>query len=98
VGTAVFAIVNFSTRTLAGLSELVVGGVLLVVILVAPTGLMGLVDKLRRRGGAEAPPGAAPRPHAPPGAKNAAGTAPASGAAAPAPGVVAAPLDSKEGQ
>jgi branched-chain amino acid transport system permease protein len=88
VGTAVFAIVNFSTRTLAGLSELVVGGVLLVVILVAPTGLMGLVDKLRRRGGPEAPPGA----------KSAPTSVPASGAAAPAPGVAAAPLDSKEGQ
>jgi len=49
VGTALFALVNFSTRTLAGLSELVVGGVLLLVILVAPTGVMGLLGKLRRK-------------------------------------------------
>ena len=44
-----FAVVNFSTRTLAGLSELVVGLVLLGVILIAPSGVMGFVDKLRKR-------------------------------------------------
>ena len=50
IGTVLFAVVNFSTRTLAGLSELVVGLVLLGVILIAPSGVMGFVDKLRKRG------------------------------------------------
>jgi branched-chain amino acid transport system permease protein len=49
IGTVMFAVVNFSTRTLAGLSELVVGLVLLGVILIAPSGVMGFVDKLRKR-------------------------------------------------
>jgi branched-chain amino acid transport system permease protein len=54
VGTVVFAFVNYSTRTLAGLSELVVGGVLLVIILAAPSGMLGLLDqavaRLTRKG------------------------------------------------
>lgn len=54
IGTAVFAVVNFSTRTFAGLSELIVGTVLLVVILVAPSGIMGLVkNRLFNRDGAD---------------------------------------------
>jgi branched-chain amino acid transport system permease protein len=44
VGTVLFAFFNYSTRTLPGISELVVGIVLLVVILAAPTGVLGLVD------------------------------------------------------
>jgi branched-chain amino acid transport system permease protein len=58
VGTAVFAFVNFSTRTFAGLSELIVGVVLLLVILVAPSGIMGWVKG--RRKGAQADEAAAP--------------------------------------
>jgi branched-chain amino acid transport system permease protein len=54
VGTVLFAFVNYSTRTLVGLSELVVGGVLLIIILAAPSGVLGLVDdavaRLRRGG------------------------------------------------
>jgi branched-chain amino acid transport system permease protein len=49
IGTVLFAVVNFSTRTLVGLSELVVGLVLLVIILVAPTGVAGLIERARGR-------------------------------------------------
>jgi branched-chain amino acid transport system permease protein len=48
VGAFVYAGLNYATRTLAGASELVIGIVLLVIILVAPSGLSGLVDAGRR--------------------------------------------------
>lgn len=49
VGTAIFTVVNYSTRTLAGLSELVMGATLLIVVLIAPNGVMGFVRTLGSR-------------------------------------------------
>lgn len=50
VGTFLFAAIDYGTRTLAGLSELVTGGILLGVVLLAPRGAVGLVQKLDPRG------------------------------------------------
>jgi branched-chain amino acid transport system permease protein len=59
VGTVVFAALEYSTRTLAGLSELIMGVTLLVIVLVAPGGVVGharaLYDRLMRRRQAGAP-------------------------------------------
>lgn len=49
VGSVAFGAMNHWTRGFPGLSEIIVGGVLVVVILVAPTGIMGVIGKLRRR-------------------------------------------------
>lgn len=49
VGTVLFSIINYSTRNLVGLAELVIGVVLLVIVLAAPSGVVGLVHELRRR-------------------------------------------------
>lgn len=49
VGSSAFAAVNYFTRNLAGLSEIVVGVTLLVVVLGAPNGLVGLFIKVERR-------------------------------------------------
>jgi len=49
IGAFALAIINYSTRTLAGVSELTVGGILLAVVLVAPAGILGLVESLARR-------------------------------------------------
>lgn len=49
LGAAVFAVVGFATRTLPGLSEIITGTLLLIVVLVAPEGIIGLVRKLERR-------------------------------------------------
>jgi branched-chain amino acid transport system permease protein len=49
VGAVVFAAVNYFTRTLAGLSEIVIGGILLVIVLVAPLGIIGLFQNLEAR-------------------------------------------------
>lgn len=46
VGTVIFTVVNYSTRTLAGLSELVMGATLLIVVLIAPGGVMGFIRNL----------------------------------------------------
>lgn len=43
IGAAIFSGITFATRTLVGLSEVVVGGILLTVVLTAPTGVMGFV-------------------------------------------------------
>lgn len=48
VGSAAFSTINYFTRGFPGLSEIMVGGILVVVILVAPTGILGLLGKLRR--------------------------------------------------
>lgn len=49
IGAAVFAAISYYTRTFSGLSEVIVGGVLILIILVAPSGIVGLYDGLRRR-------------------------------------------------
>ncbi|WP_414475570.1 branched-chain amino acid ABC transporter permease [Microvirga sp. M2] len=49
VGTVLFSIINYSTRNLVGLSELVIGAILLVIVLAAPSGVVGLVRELRRQ-------------------------------------------------
>lgn len=46
VGSAVFAAISYGTRTLVGLSELVSGVILLLVVLAAPSGIMGTVSNL----------------------------------------------------
>ena len=45
VGSVVFTSINYWT----GLSEMMVGGVLVVIILVAPTGVLGILKKIRTR-------------------------------------------------
>ena len=47
VGAVGFTVINYSTRSYVGLSEVVVGGILLVVILVAPNGIVGLFKQAR---------------------------------------------------
>lgn len=49
VGSAAFAAINYFTRTLQGLAEVVIGAVLLVIVIVAPLGVMGLLKKLETR-------------------------------------------------
>lgn len=49
VGSVVFTIINYSTRTFVGLSEIIVGGTLLAIILIAPSGILGVVSQIRNR-------------------------------------------------
>ncbi|ASP20995.1 high-affinity branched-chain amino acid transport system permease protein LivH [Antarctobacter heliothermus] len=49
VGSVAFSTINYWTRSFPGLSEMMVGGILVVVILVAPTGIVGMLGKLRDR-------------------------------------------------
>ncbi|MBX9459629.1 MAG: branched-chain amino acid ABC transporter permease [Rhizobium sp.] len=49
VGSFVFTSINYWTRNYPGLSEMLVGGVLVVIILVAPTGVLGILQKIRAR-------------------------------------------------
>ncbi|CAH1689215.1 Branched-chain amino acid ABC transporter permease [Hyphomicrobiales bacterium] len=49
VGSVVFTSINYWTRSYPGLSEMLVGGVLVLIILVAPTGVLGILGKLRAR-------------------------------------------------
>ena len=49
IGAAVFAAIGYYTRTYAGLYEVIVGGLLIVIILVAPSGVVGMYRKLRAR-------------------------------------------------
>jgi branched-chain amino acid transport system permease protein len=49
IGSAVFTIINYGTRTLAGLSELIVGLLLLGIILGAPNGIVGFMRMLEPR-------------------------------------------------
>jgi branched-chain amino acid transport system permease protein len=49
IGSAVFTIINYGTRTLAGLSELIVGVLLLAIILSAPNGIVGFLRMLEPR-------------------------------------------------
>lgn len=48
IGAFVYALINYSTRTLAGASEIVIGGILIVIILAAPTGIAGALDRAKR--------------------------------------------------
>ena len=48
VGSVAFTGINYWTRNFPGLSEMLVGGTLVVVILVAPAGIVGLLGSLRR--------------------------------------------------
>ena len=45
--------INYATRTFVGLSEVLVGGVLLGVILLAPDGILGFVRRWRDRSNVE---------------------------------------------
>jgi ABC-type branched-subunit amino acid transport system permease subunit len=49
VGAIVFSAINYATRTYVGLSEVIVGTILLLVILAAPSGIIGLLNKFTRR-------------------------------------------------
>ena len=49
IGTFGLALINYATRTFAGLSELTVGGVLLIVVMIAPAGILGLARSFSRR-------------------------------------------------
>ncbi|MES2990160.1 MAG: ABC transporter permease [Pseudomonadota bacterium] len=49
VGAGLFAAITYSTRTLIGLSELIVGGGLLAIILLAPNGAVGMWRALEQR-------------------------------------------------
>lgn len=46
IGTVAFAVVNFGTRTFAGVAEVIVGGILLVIVLLMPEGIAGFIRKL----------------------------------------------------
>jgi branched-chain amino acid transport system permease protein len=49
VGAGMFAAIAYATRTLVGLSELIVGSGLLVIILLAPNGIVGLWRNVEER-------------------------------------------------
>jgi len=49
VGTVLFSIINYLTRNLVGLSELVIGATLLIIVLAAPSGVIGLVRTAQQR-------------------------------------------------
>lgn len=49
VGTVLFFILEQATRSLAGLSEMVTGGVLLLLVMLAPDGVLGIIGRLRFR-------------------------------------------------
>lgn len=64
VGAGLFAAIAYSTRTLIGLSELIVGTGLLAIILLAPNGAVGMWRQLEERlwGGRKAPAPDKPAP------------------------------------
>lgn len=49
LGAAVFTVINYGTRTLAGLSEVIVGLLLLGIILGAPNGIVGFIRTLEQK-------------------------------------------------
>jgi branched-chain amino acid transport system permease protein len=51
LGTLIFAAIDFVTRTFAGVSEVVVGGILLVVVLAFPGGILGVLGSALRSDG-----------------------------------------------
>ena len=56
IGAFVYALINYSTRTLAGASEIVIGGILIAIILAAPAGIAGTLIAVKRRLGRHAAP------------------------------------------
>lgn len=51
VGSVIFAALNYGTRTLIGVAEVVTGGLLMVIVLAAPTGVVGTLAGVWRRQG-----------------------------------------------
>ncbi|MFA5664558.1 branched-chain amino acid ABC transporter permease [Castellaniella sp.] len=49
IGTVLFSIINYLTRGLVGASEIVIGTILLIIILAAPSGVAGLLKALGLR-------------------------------------------------
>ncbi|CAH1663726.1 MULTISPECIES: ABC transporter permease [unclassified Chelatococcus] len=49
IGTILFFIIDQATRSLAGLSEVVTGSVLLIFVMLAPDGMLGLIGHLRKQ-------------------------------------------------
>lgn len=49
IGTLIFSVINYLTRNLLGLSEVVIGLVLLFIVLAAPNGVVGLLNLMKRR-------------------------------------------------
>lgn len=56
VGTVLFFILDQLTSSLAGLSEMFTGGLLLLLVMLAPDGVLGIVGRLRGRKQARTPP------------------------------------------
>lgn len=55
IGTLLFSVINYLTRGLVGASEIVIGTILLIIILAAPSGVAGLIKALGTRfGGGDA--------------------------------------------
>ena len=48
IGAFALTMVNYATRTFAGLSELMVGGILLAVVMLAPSGIAGFTQSVAR--------------------------------------------------
>jgi branched-chain amino acid transport system permease protein len=46
LGAVIFAGLNFETRAISGFSELIIGAVLLIIVLAAPSGLQGLLARI----------------------------------------------------
>lgn len=59
VGAVSFVLIEFATRTMQGLSEIVIGGLLLIIVLAFPGGIMGLAQRTLRRRRVGAAPGMA---------------------------------------
>jgi branched-chain amino acid transport system permease protein len=49
IGALGFALLEYATRTLHGISEITIGAILLLIVLVFPGGLIGAAQRLRRR-------------------------------------------------
>jgi branched-chain amino acid transport system permease protein len=49
VGSVAYALITYWTRTFVGLSEIIVGGTLVLVIIAAPTGIVGLLHAAQAR-------------------------------------------------
>jgi branched-chain amino acid transport system permease protein len=56
IGTLIFAGIDYFTRTFAGVSEIVVGGILLVVVLAFPGGILGVLASIKWGGTGTRPP------------------------------------------
>ncbi len=56
VGALAFAVLEYGTRTLHGLSEIIIGSILLLVVLAFPGGLLGGLNRLSKRMAAKGKP------------------------------------------